>query len=552
MQRLVRCSIENLEHSLRQKTEEKRDPAVCFVGGNTGVLYSSRKFKTWERNSDGNPEMIVIDGWKDGRHKHSSEICTLKAVAISFRLLLLFFRSDASICTFFLFRHYTFTMMMRLILLTLIASPVAAFLPSTPTSRTFIALKAKNADWLSDLKKEAKSEETKLVESVFSQAQNGGGGDQVEEKSADIHLPTTGVSVSETMEEALRDTFKTELVPVTTLPGVAQIVTKATSGSFDPIRYLVALTPPTLDEEGNIAQTEETQHYVMTDIPAYSDRLAAMIRKHMGPSGKLSAIIMTSRSGVHYDEGPGVFTSRKSDLGDWKAVFPHVKVVGYRLDIPRDCNQFVSQKLNGNGPWAWDDETRTFEETGRPLVTVEWDAETIKAMMATGLVPPDEENDNVDEALYTPESIRQKEEGKRLIAVYTPGHTHGTVSYVFPETNVVVSGFTIPIEDAGTDNKGQYAAPAMDARGYITTSGAGMTKQMESARHLVNTYADRFGVILPARDDPFFLDEMDKKERKGAILRIIDQYDQIGKIYSQLGIFSDDDLDDDDDASFAP
>ena len=164
-------------------------------------------------------------------------------------------------------------------------------------------------------------------------------------------------------------------------------------------------------------------------------------------------------------------------------------------------------------------------------------------MLQKGILPPEDktEDDEIDETQYTPESIRNREQGKHLLAVYTPGHTHGTLSYVFPETNVVVSGFTIPIEDSGVVNDGQYVAPAMDARGYITTSGAGMVKQMESARHLVNTYGDRFGIVLPARDDPFFLDGLEENERKSALLRIIDQYDKIGQVYSQLGIFSDDD-----------
>ena len=428
------------------------------------------------------------------------------------------------------------TMTIRFLLLG--ASFATAFLQTTPT-RTFVSLRS-----------EPNPEDTKLVESVFVQAngQKASNSDEQiplnDEKRADILLPTTGVSVSETMEEAQRDQYKTDLVPVTTLPGVAQVVTKSTAGSFDPIRYLVALTPPTeKNEDGEVVPTTSTepQQYVLTDIPPYSDRLAALIRKFMGPSGKLAAICMTSRTGVHYDEAPGVFTTRKSDIADWLSVFPKLEIVGYRLDIPRDCGPLVSQKLNGYGPWAWNNDG-VFEETGRPLITKEWDAKAVKTMLQKGLIPPEvEEEQVVDENEYTPESIRQKEEGKRLIAVYTPGHTHGTLSYVFPETNVVVSGFTIPIEDAGADNAGQFSAPVMDARGYITTSGAGMAKQMESARRLVNTYGDRFGIVLPARDDPFFLDELEESERKSVMLRIIDQYDQIGQIYSRLGIFSDDD-----------
>lgn len=437
--------------------------------------------------------------------------------------------------------------MIRVLLLGV--SFATAFLQTVP-SRSFLVLRSTDTEWIGN--PDPDPDETRLVESLFAKANTNDRSNThdeqipLDEQRADILLPTTGISVSETLEDAQRDQFKTELVPVNTLPGVAQIVTKSSAGSFDPIRYLVALTPPRtdVDEKGGEAILDvstQPQHYVMTDIPPYSDRLAALIRQFIGPAGKLVAILMTSRTGVHYDEGPSVYTTRKSGLGDWKAVFPDVEVVGYRLDVPRDCNQLVSQKLNGYGPWAWNN-NGVFEETGRPLITKQWDAQAVKTMLQKGILPPEDKNeDEADENQYTPEWIRSKEDGKQLLAVYTPGHTHGTLSYVFPETNVVVSGFTIPIEDSGSVNEGQYVAPAMDARGYITTSGAGMAKQMESARHLVNTYGDRFGIVLPARDDPFFLDGLEEKERKSVMLRIIDQYDKIGQVYSQLGISSDDD-----------
>ena len=70
------------------------------------------------------------------------------------------------------------------------------------------------------------------------------------------------------------------------------------------------------------------------------------------------------------------------------AVFPDLKVVDYRLDIPRDCTQLVSQKLNGYGPWVWSDTDGAFEETGRPLVTKEWDVLAVKTMLQKGILPP--------------------------------------------------------------------------------------------------------------------------------------------------------------------
>ena len=73
--------------------------------------------------------------------------------------------------------------------------------------------------------------------------------------------------------------------------------------------------------------------------------------------------------------------------------------------------------------------------------------------------------------------------------------------------------------------------------GDITTSRAGVARQMESAWNLINTYVDRFDVILPSHGDPFFMDG-GIDEQKNDLLDIIDQYDKIGQIYERLGITS--------------
>jgi hypothetical protein len=93
------------------------------------------------------------------------------------------------------------------------------------------------------------------------------------------------------------------------------------------------------------------------------------------------------------------------------------------------------------------------------------------------------------------------------------------------------------VEDSRSEeNVGiEGAGPALDYRGYITTSRGGIGRQMQSARTLVNSYSDRFEVVLPSRGDPLFVDT-DAKERKKELLDIIIQYDRIGKIYEELGI----------------
>ena len=135
------------------------------------------------------------------------------------------------------------------------------------------------------------------------------------------------------------------------------------------------------------------------------------------------------------------------------------------------------------------------------------------------------------------DSLRKNEEGKRILAVYTPGRTYGSMSYIFPELGLCASGFTLPLEDAREENWGvsDSAGPALDCRGYVTTSKAGITKQMESARKLANDYIDRFRIVLSCRGDPFYLQE-GVNERRKTLLDIVDQYEKLGTIYEQLGI----------------
>jgi hypothetical protein len=134
------------------------------------------------------------------------------------------------------------------------------------------------------------------------------------------------------------------VVPIKDLPGVAQLVTTSVfQGSFDPIRYLVALTPPPPSTAETAPESEETSSdatdettqkrttatatdFVLADVPPYSPQLAVRMKAFMGPGSKLAAILVTSRDAIHYDESPYVFTIRKSDLGLWKKAF-----AGFRL-----------------------------------------------------------------------------------------------------------------------------------------------------------------------------------------------------------------------------
>lgn len=260
-------------------------------------------------------------------------------------------------------------------------------------------------------------------------------------------------------------------------------------------------------------------------------------------------MLVTNRDSIHYDEAPSVYSTRRADLDLWIMAFPGLRIVAYRLDIPRDCRHAVAQVLDGYGPFALDEEQAdlvggnfTFVETGRPLTLAEWEDDTAQDVLA-GKTPPDDAVTTSEsvELDYTPLAIREREQGKRILAVYTPGFSFGSVSFVFPELGVCCSGFTVPVEDSRFDeNEGVGApGPAIDCRGYLAASKA-RKRQMESARTLIKAYSDRFHVVLPSRGDPRFLDG-DTSERTELLLDIVAQYEKIGEIYEQLGIFSDED-----------
>lgn len=388
----------------------------------------------------------------------------------------------------------------------------------------------------------------------------------------DVPIPTTGISVAEEMEKTQKDRFYSEVVRISGLgDGVkaAQIVSSSTGGGYDVVRYLIRLSRKTeeddIDEDtagsfednsGTLIQNATSdnamqENFVLVDVPPYSEKLVQQMQQMMGSNGRLSAILVTSRDGIHYDDAPAVFTIRRADLLKWGKAFPETAIVAYRMDIPRDCRESVTQRLDGYGPWALQDDYEnvsrnvTFIETGRPMTVNEWHSDMAMDIIQGRRKPPSEEGNSdtggivnlTADGQYTPEAIRRKEEGKRILAIYTPGRTYGSVSYVFPELGLCASGFTLPLEDAREESWGVHstAGPALDFRGYITTSKAGIGRQMESARKLAHDYIDRFKIVLPSRGDPFYLQE-NVEDRRQTILEIIDQYEMLGRVYEELGI----------------
>ena len=370
--------------------------------------------------------------------------------------------------------------------------------------------------------------------------------------------------------------------------GVARIDTMSTLGNVgeEPVRWLVSLgEAPSNNDEEKKKKKVDAESFALIDLPPYSDRLAEDMRYFMdpeynitssSPTASLDVILLTNQQCIHYDSSPAVYVTRKSDLAKWKAAFPSAEVVMYRLDIPRECRDDVTQVLDGYGPWGWDDISSSsssgsnkFVETGRPLTIEEWDDDTKTGVLKQGELPPDdlllddddEANDNKDDELYSSKAMRKREENHRLLAIYTPGHTFGSVTYVFPQRGICCSGYTLPLESSGgtstaidelygdddfDDDEGNatpYAAsstpitpqgPRLDYQGYLATS-ASRPRQMSSALSLINNYIDRFRVVLPARGDVVFLDS-EKEVRKKELMESVGLYKKIGDIYNRLGI----------------
>ncbi len=372
------------------------------------------------------------------------------------------------------------------------------------------------------------------------------------EQRGDFQIPDTGVSVSDEIENSAKDRFVTEVVPIKGLTGVAQLVTTAVrTGSFEPVRYLVPLSPlPKTKKEGEADRSVHAARYAMIDIPPYSPQLLGQIQRFLGKESILALALITNRDAIHYDSAPAIYSARRSDLKLWKEALPDLEVVAYRLDIPRECRPFVTQIFDGYGPFGLKDAigneayfNASFTELGRPLTVEEWDDDLAEDILS-GQTEAEQEADLNENDLFSPEDIRLKEDSMDIVAVYTPGHSFGSMSYLFPSQNLCFSGYTIPVEDTRIEeNMGiGGAGPALDCRGYISTNKGGIGRQIESAVSLVQSYADRFKVVLPARGDPLFLDG-DHEERKRDLLEILDQYKMIGDIYERLGILNDGDSD---------
>lgn len=311
------------------------------------------------------------------------------------------------------------------------------------------------------------------------------------------------------------------------LPSPLNGVTTVVTESDAPDRWLVPLNNTNND-------------FVLVDAPPYSPDLLERMTKQCD-GGRIVALLVTNRNALHCDDAPRtVYRSSRSELEAWWRALGggdddddekarDFAVVAHRIDVPRDSRPYVTQILDGYGPWAWNG--TAFEETGRPLTVLEWDEDRVKEFMMESDDTDTDEDAAEEEQRKLRASVREKERDRHLLAVYAPGHTMGSVCYVFPKSRTCAAGFAIP-ED--TDS------PRLDAKGYVSTNRGTVERQVDSARRLAEDYADRFDAVLPSRGGAMLLsvngdDEHGTRKREN-LERIVKQFETVGKIYDSLGI----------------
>jgi glyoxylase-like metal-dependent hydrolase (beta-lactamase superfamily II) len=246
----------------------------------------------------------------------------------------------------------------------------------------------------------------------------------------------------------------------------------------------------------------------------------------------LRAILITCKTSIFYSEAPGtVYAMRKSDLSLWKEAFPGVEIIMHRNDMEKDLQGSITQVLDGYGPWAWNETTGKFDETGHKLVVLNWDRDKIMRLYSSS----DEINATelaLREAGIDPNQVidvRANEANRGILAVYTPGHTMGSMCYVMPPLELCFSGHTLP-EDQFRDNV------RFDGLGTVSTNKAGLLRQVDSALHFAETYVDRFHTIFPSRGNVIYLPKDDLEQRRSSLKLAITQFGKVAKAYSDLGI----------------
>eukprot|EP00934_Nitzschia_sp_Nitz4_P006886 Nitzschia sp. Nitz4//scaffold20_size174350//102778//104160//NITZ4_002110-RA/size174350-processed-gene-0.277-mRNA-1//1//CDS//3329541833//6876//frame0 len=341
-------------------------------------------------------------------------------------------------------------------------------------------------------------------------------------------------SVAETMVKESQTTYRTIMTPISKKMKEGVVVAQITTSSSDfdpqPFRYLVGLS--------NASDTSASPQpgifdFALVDVPPFSEGLAEAMKSFMGKNGRLSCILITSREAVYYDDPDGDYSRPKSELHLWLKAFPSTSLVVSRLDARRDFRPFVTDLLDGDGPFAWDEsqpKNATFVDHGIPRVVVNWDERDYgphKILLNPSkefLEQYEKEHPNDEKLDFGPEATRKREWGKRILAVNTPGRSSGSLSYIFPEVGLCASGYSIPLEDSGS---GTEFSPKVDHLGYISTSKVGLAVQMRFTTQLVENYIDRFDVVLLSLGGAVAL-RGDTGERRQSLMSVVNKYAALG------------------------
>jgi hypothetical protein len=257
---------------------------------------------------------------------------------------------------------------------------------------------------------------------------------------------------------------------------------------------------------------------------------------------------------------------------------PIIEVIMHRHDVERrqlGNTKLVTQQLDGYGPWEYDlsttgtdsEDNDKFVETGDPLVLLNWSTEKIMSLYndptvnATAIALKEanklrkqQRKNNANNNTKKPAkgesgSSSSGNNGITITAVYTPGHTMGSMSYVFDmgdSLKVCCSGNTLP--DAASGGRER-----MDQLGSMTTASNknGLLRQVESCHTLLNDYIicgdggdetekdddNTYPVaVLPARGEIVSLAHLPPERQKSFWQDRITQFEKLSRVYTNLGI----------------
>lgn len=255
--------------------------------------------------------------------------------------------------------------------------------------------------------------------------------------------------------------------------------------------------------------------FVMVDVPKYSQTVMKQIIKFCNGVQPI-AIVITNQNSVYYDDANGSMVIRRSDAIKWAEAFPGIEIVMHRHDIYRDLQKVVTQRLDGYGPWGLNLDTTQFVDLRNPLQEIDGLDGFEMTFDVENYSTPDFEEVN----------IRENDCSKYFMAVYSPGHSYGSLSLIAPELGGICSGNTFPPISLldGTNLR-------MDSQGIVTTNRAGITKQVESAKNIISEYVDLFQFMLPARG-PLQRFPVDLEQRKHMLNDLINRFEEY-KIYEE-------------------